>query len=386
MSVDMSKDPAAPEVPGDGEAPEDAGVGTDRALLSVRDLHVGFDTDDGLVRAVDGINFDIDKGEVFAVVGESGSGKSVTSLSLLGLVPLPGKVEGQVLWKGRDLLSLSPPELRSIRGREISMIFQDPMTSLNPTHTVGRQIGEVVRVHEGASRKAARQRAIEVLGLVGIARPEQRVDAYPHELSGGQRQRAMIAMAIALEPDLLIADEPTTALDVTVQAQVLDLLLSIIERIDSAIMLITHDLGVVAGTADRVMVMYAGKTAETGTVDDIFYRSHHPYTVGLLSSLPRLDDDRAPLLPIPGQPPSLLNRPTGCPFHPRCPHARLPEPCATEEPELRTVAEVDAESGDGDVAVAVTAYASEGAAIAAHHAACHFASEVAPEAGVGAVL
>jgi oligopeptide transport system ATP-binding protein len=336
----------------------------DGPLLSVQGLRVSFATDDGLVRAVDGVSFDIARREVYAVVGESGSGKSVTALSLLGLVPAPGRVDsGEVRWKGRDLVAMPPHELRSIRGREISMIFQDPMTSLNPTHTIGRQIGEVLRVHWGASRQAARQRAIEVLGLVGIPRPAQRVDDYPHELSGGMRQRAMIAMAIACEPDLLIADEPTTALDVTVQAQVLELLMGIVTQFDSAILLITHDLGVVAGTSDRVMVMYAGKAVETGTTDDIFYRSRHPYTVGLLSSLPRLDDDRAPLHPIPGQPPSLLNRPSGCPFHPRCPHARTPEPCAADEPELRIV---DAELPD-------------------HRAACHFAEEVAPAVGIGAV-
>jgi oligopeptide/dipeptide ABC transporter ATP-binding protein len=332
------------------------------SLLEVEDLRVGFATDDGLVRAVDGISFTVGKGEVFSVVGESGSGKSVTSLAVLGLVPDPGTIEGRVLWKGQDLVTASPEELRAIRGKEIAMIFQDPMTALNPTHTVGRQIGEVVRVHEGASRAVARKRAIEVLGLVGIPRAAQRVDDYPHEFSGGMRQRAMIAMAIALEPDLLIADEPTTALDVTVQAQVLDLLLSIIKRIDSAIMLITHDLGVVAGTADRVMVMYAGRAAETGSTDDIFYRSHHPYTVGLLSSLPRLDDDRAPLLPITGQPPSLLHRPPGCAFHPRCPHARLPSPCADEIPELAVM--------EGTLR---------------HRSACHFAAEVTLPAGVGAV-
>jgi oligopeptide transport system ATP-binding protein len=331
-------------------------------LLEVHDLQVGFNTDDGLVRAVDGISFTIGKGEVFSVVGESGSGKSVTSLAVLGLVPEPGKVEGKVLWKGRDLVTATPEELRTIRGREIAMIFQDPMTALNPTHTVGRQIGEVVRIHEGASRATARKRAIDVLGLVGIPRAAQRVDDYPHELSGGMRQRAMIAMAIACEPDLLIADEPTTALDVTVQAQVLDLLLGIIKRIDSAIMLITHDLGVVAGTADRVMVMYAGRAAETGSTDDVFYRARHPYTVGLLSSLPRLDDDRAPLLPIQGHPPSLLHRPSGCPFHPRCPHARIPSPCADEIPELAVM---------------------EGTLW--HRSACHFASEVELPAGVGAV-
>src|SRR5690606_3614649 len=217
-------------------------------------------------------------GEVFAVVGESGSGKSVTALSLLGLVPPPGRVEGEVRWKGRDLTTMAAADLRSIRGREISMIFQDPMTSLNPTHTIGRPIGEVVRVHEGASRRVARRRAIEVLGLVGIPRPAQRVDAYPHELSGGMRQRAMIAMAIALEPDLLIADEPTTALDATIKAQILQLLLSLRDRLGMAILIVTHDMGVVAKMADQMLVMYAGKAVETGPVMEVFDTPAHPYT------------------------------------------------------------------------------------------------------------
>jgi peptide/nickel transport system ATP-binding protein len=342
----------------------------DEPLLAVRDLRVAFRTDDGIVRAVDGVDFDIEAGEVFAVVGESGSGKSVTALSLLGLVPPPGRVQGEVLWKGRDVLAMRPSELRTIRGQEISMIFQDPMTSLNPVHTIGRQIGEVLRTHRGASRAAARRRAIEVLGQVGIPRPAERVDSYPHELSGGMRQRAMIAMAIACEPELLIADEPTTALDVTVQAQVLDLLMGIIDEVGAAVMLITHDLGVVAGTADRVLVMYAGRAVETGTTDEIFYESRHPYTVGLLSSLPRLDDERAPLVPIPGHPPSLLHRPPGCPFHPRCPHARVPEPCAVDEPEL-AVAPGHADAGGGDL-------------LHVHRSACHFAEEVRPVPTAGA--
>jgi peptide/nickel transport system ATP-binding protein len=235
----------------------------DRALLSVRDLHTTFNTPDGPVRAVDGVSFDIDRGEVFSIVGESGSGKSVTAMSIVGLLPRTAKIEADgLLWKGRDILGAGEAEMRRIRGGEIAMIFQDPLTALNPVQTVGKQIGEMVRVHESASRKVARARAVETLGLVGIPRAAERVDSYPHEFSGGMRQRAMIAMAIACNPDLLIADEPTTALDVTVQAQVLEVLLGIKDEIDSAIMLITHDLGVVAGMADRVMVMYAGRASE----------------------------------------------------------------------------------------------------------------------------
>ena len=327
----------------------------DRGLLSVRALHVTFDTHDGPVSAVDGVSFDISRGEVFAIVGESGSGKSVTALSLLGLLPQPpALVEAEgIFWKGRDLLTVGEREMRNIRGEEIAMIFQDPLTALNPVQTVGRQIGEMLRVHEGASRRWARSEAIEMLRLVGIPDPHQRVDMYPHEFSGGMRQRAMIAMAIALKPDLLIADEPTTALDVTVQAQILSVLLEIKDQIDSAILLITHDLGVVAGSAGRVMVMYAGRAAETGAVEDIFYESRHPYTLGLLASLPRIDESgEEALVPITGAPPSLLHVPPGCPFHPRCPYARVPGVCSEEIPALR---EVRPE----------------------HRSACHFAEELA---------
>ncbi len=332
----------------------------DDSLLSVRDLQTQFTTDDGTVRAVDGVSFDIHRGEVFGVVGESGSGKSITAMSILGLVPSPpGKiVGGEVLWKGTDLVQAAPETMRAIRGKEIAMIFQDPMSALNPVHTVGRQIAEVVRIHEDVTKRQARARAIEVLDMVGIPQPTRRVDDYPHEFSGGMRQRAMIAMAIACEPDLLIADEPTTALDVTVQAQVLDVLLEIKDRINSAIMLITHDLGVVAGIVDHVMVMYAGQSIEFGTVDEIFYRSRHPYTMGLLASVPRLDAlDRELLRPIAGQPPSLLRRPSGCAFHPRCPHAVLPGPCSTEDAVMRVVAG------------------------AAHRSSCHFAETIVDLAG-----
>jgi oligopeptide/dipeptide ABC transporter ATP-binding protein len=323
----------------------------DRVLLSVRDLHATFKTEDGDVRAVDGVSFDVHRGEVFAVVGESGSGKSVTAMSILGLLP-DARIEAEgIFWKGRDLLGCNEDTMRHIRGAEIAIIFQDPLTALNPVHTVGKQIAEMARIHDGLGRKAARQKAIEMLGLVGIPQPSRRVDDHPHEFSGGMRQRVMIAMAITCNPDLLIADEPTTALDVTVQAQVLDVLLDIKDKIDSAILLITHDLGVVAGTADRVMVMYAGRQAELGTADEIFGRTRHPYSLGLLASLPRLDDTgEERLLPIKGQPPSLLNRPPGCPFHPRCPFAR--DRCREEIPAFRVVDGVD------------------------HRSACHYAEEL----------
>jgi oligopeptide/dipeptide ABC transporter ATP-binding protein len=323
-------------------------------LLSLRDLTAGFPTPDGLVKAVDGVSFDIRRGEVFAVVGESGSGKSVTAMTILGLTPGIRIDGGEILWKGEDLLSLGDEARRNVRGGEIAMVFQDPLTALNPVHTVGRQIGEMARIHEGLSRKQAFERAVEMLDLVGIPEPRRRAAMYPHEFSGGMRQRAMIAMAITCKPDLLIADEPTTALDVTVQAQVLEVLVGIKDEIDSAILLITHDLGVVAGVADRVMVMYAGRAVEVGTVDELFYDARHPYTLGLLASLPRVDQrGDEPLVPIPGAPPSLIHLPSGCPFHPRCRFARVPGVCNEAVPPLRLVA--------GD----------------AHQAACHYAEELA---------
>jgi len=319
-------------------------------LLSVRDLHAGFTTDDGVVRAVDGVSFDVHRGEVFSIVGESGSGKSVTAMTILGLIPTIEISGGEIIWRGRDLLTISEEEQRKVRGGEIAMIFQDPLTALNPVHIVGRQIGEMARIHEGLSKKDGMERAVEMLDLVGIPEARKRAHMYPHEFSGGMRQRAMIAMAITCKPDLLIADEPTTALDVTVQAQVLEVLIDIKDEIDSAIVLITHDLGVVAGLADNVMVMYAGRQVEMGTTEEIFYESRHPYTLGLLASLPRLDDvGDEPLVPIKGAPPSLIRVPEGCAFHPRCRFARLPGLCNTEVPELRLVA--------GD----------------AHRAVCHYA-------------
>ena len=273
VPVDSPQDQPAERVP-------------DKALLSVRDLRAVFDTDDGVVQAVDGVSFDVDRGEVFAIVGESGSGKSVTAMTILGLLPTIQIDRGEILWKGVDLLTLTEEERRKIRGREIAMIFQDPLTALNPVHTVGRQIGEMARIHEGLKKDEALERAVEMLDLVGIPEPRKRATMFPHEFSGGMRQRAMIAMAITCKPDLLIADEPTTALDVTVQAQVLEVLIDIKDEIDSAIVLITHDLGVVAGLADRVMVMYAGRQAEVGPTADIFYDTGTPTRSGCSPACP----------------------------------------------------------------------------------------------------
>jgi oligopeptide/dipeptide ABC transporter ATP-binding protein len=327
-------------------------VAEDNVLLSVRDLRAVFETDDGVVQAVDGVSFDVSRGEVFAIVGESGSGKSVTAMSILGLLPTLKVERGEILWKGRDLLQLPEDERRKVRGKEIAMIFQDPLTALNPVHTVGRQIGEMARIHEGLKKGQAFDRAVEMLDLVGFPEPRKRADNYPHEFSGGMRQRAMIAMAITCKPDLLIADEPTTALDVTVQAQVLEVLLDIKDEIDSAIILITHDLGVVAGLAQRVMVMYAGRQVELGQTDEIFYEPRHPYTLGLLASLPRLDDvGDEPLVPIVGTPPSLIRKPSGCAFHPRCRFARVPGICESDDPALRLVA--------GDAHVAACHYSED---------------------------
>jgi peptide/nickel transport system ATP-binding protein len=308
------------------------------ALLEVRDLKTSFHTDDGVVGAVDGISFSVEKEQTLAIVGESGSGKSVTCLTIMGLNPRRGtKTSGEALFNGRDLLKLPPAKLRAIRGNEISMIFQDPMTSLNPVHTIGRQLREATLLHDDVTRAQANGRALEMLKAVGIPRAERRVDDYPHQFSGGMRQRVMIAMALINNPDLLIADEPTTALDVTTQAQILALMKALQKDFGSAIMLITHDLGVVAETADEVLVMYAGKAAERAPVSSIFYKPHHPYTWGLLGSLPRLDEDRETLTPIPGTPPSLLNPPSGCRFHPRCAYCTPKSP--TIVPELKPISE-----------------------------------------------
>jgi peptide/nickel transport system ATP-binding protein len=301
-------------------------------LLEVRDLKTRFTTDDGVVGAVDGVSFSVEKGKTLAIVGESGCGKSVTCLSIMGLNPSQNTVTtGEALFKDRDLLKLSGEDLRKVRGNEISMIFQDPMTSLNPVHTIGTQLIEAVQLHEKTSKDGARRRALEMVKAVGIPRGETRLDDYPHQFSGGMRQRVMIAMALINNPDLLIADEPTTALDVTTQAQIIKLMNELQRDFGSAIILITHDLGVVAETADDVLVMYAAKTVERGGYADVFYRAAHPYTWGLLGSLPRLAEG-AELQPIPGTPPSLLNPPSGCRFHLRCSYAF--EPCNKLEPPL----------------------------------------------------
>jgi peptide/nickel transport system ATP-binding protein len=303
-------------------------------LLEVRDLTVHFPTDDGLVKAVDGVSFSVARGETLGVVGESGSGKSVTFLTVLGLIDRKSAtVSGEVIFQGRNLLELSEEEMQDVRGSQISMIFQDPMTSLHPYYRVGEQIVEAIRTHQNLPKRDAWQQAVEMLRRVGIPRPEERARQYPHEFSGGMRQRAMIAMALSLNPDLLIADEPTTALDVTVQAQILDLIGRLKDEFDASVVIITHDLGVVAEHADHVQVMYAGKIAEHGTRNDVYYRAHHPYTWGLLQSITRLDQPRQERLrPIRGMPPSLIFVPPGCPFHPRCPYVM--EVCKTEVPPL----------------------------------------------------
>jgi peptide/nickel transport system ATP-binding protein/oligopeptide transport system ATP-binding protein len=293
------------------------------SLLSVRDLRVGFQTEGGVVQAVDGVNFDVHPGEVLAIVGESGSGKSVTAQTIIGLTRSKNsRIEGSVRLEGTELVEASDAELRQLRGNRVAMIFQDPMTSFNPVYRIGKQIGEAMVAHrEDVGKDEARARAVELLDAVGIPDAERRVDDYPHEFSGGMRQRAMIAMALALEPDLLIADEPTTALDVTIQAQILALLEDLNRKRNLATILITHDLGVVAEVADRVLVMYAGRVVEEGTLDELFYDPQHPYTWGLLGSLTRLDRPRPKRLPqIAGAPPSLLALPDGCSFRPRCPH------------------------------------------------------------------
>jgi oligopeptide/dipeptide ABC transporter ATP-binding protein len=300
------------------------------SLLTVTDLTTTF----GSVRAVDGVSFSVDAGETLGIVGESGCGKSVTSLSILRLLAEPGRIlEGSsVRFRGRELLSLEEPEMRRVRGDDIAMIFQEPMTSLNPVHTVGAQVAESIRVHRGVSKSEARARAVEMLRLVGIPSPGDRANDYPHELSGGQRQRVMIAIALSCDPDLLIADEPTTALDVTIQAQILELLGELRSRLGMALILITHDLGVVAGTCDRIAVMYAGRFVEEGDATATLADPRHPYTKGLLRAIPRVDRVTAELAVIAGQVPSPTDWPPGCRFHPRCPYAW--DRCAAEEPPL----------------------------------------------------
>jgi peptide/nickel transport system ATP-binding protein len=304
------------------------------SLLEVQDLRTHFRTDDGVVKAVDGVSFSIEKGKTLGIVGESGSGKSVTCLTIMGLNSRRNTTTtGEALFKGEDLLKASPRRLREIRGNDIAMIFQDPMTSLNPVHTIGKQLAEAVILHNDVTQRQSRARALELLKAVGIPRPERRIDDYPHQFSGGMRQRVMIAMALINNPDLLIADEPTTALDVTTQAQILKLIARMQEEFGSAVIMITHDLGVVAETADDVVVMYAAKIAEEAPVDDLFQRPRHPYTWGLLGSLPRIGADVDRLVQIPGSPPSLLHPPAGCRFHPRCEHVM--SACRSVVPELR---------------------------------------------------
>jgi peptide/nickel transport system ATP-binding protein len=310
------------------------------ALLDVKDLKTYFRTDDGIVKAVDGVSFSVEKGKTLGIVGESGCGKSVTCLTIMGLNNRKTTISsGEALWKGENLIGMSAKKLRAIRGGDIAMIFQDPMTSLNPVHKVGSQLVEAILLHQDIAKSAARRRALDLLKAVGIPRADARIDDYPHQFSGGMRQRVMIAMALVNNPDLLIADEPTTALDVTTQAQILDLMKRLQDEFGSAIIMITHDLGVVAEVADDVVVMYAARVQEEGEVRNLFRRPNHPYTWGLLGSLPRLHQDVDRLVQISGQPPSLLFPPKGCRFHPRCPYV-MPI-CNQTEPELAEVPEAD---------------------------------------------
>lgn len=303
-----------------------------RKLLSVRDLKTSFFTHVGEVKAVRGISFDVNEGEVLGIVGESGSGKSVTSLSIMGLLQYPGRVvDGEILLNGEDILTYSKDQMRKVRGKEIAMIFQDPMTSLNPVYTIGNQVMEMILEHEKMTKREARARAIEMLKLVGIPAAEKRIDSYPHEFSGGMRQRVMIALALSCNPKLLIADEPTTALDVTIQAQILNLIKKLNKQFGMTTMLITHDLGVVATVCDKVAVMYGGLIMEYGTADEIFYHPRHPYTMGLLGSIPHVDGgEKRRLIPIDGTPPDLINPPKGCPFSTRCKYCM--NVCTQEQP------------------------------------------------------
>ncbi|MCS5420699.1 MULTISPECIES: ABC transporter ATP-binding protein [Psychrilyobacter] len=301
-------------------------------LIELKDVKTSFFTHLGEVQAVRGVSYSLNKGEALGIVGESGSGKSITSMSVMGLLQYPGTVKsGEIVFKGEDLLKKNKKEMMSIRGNEIAMIFQDPMTSLNPVYTVGDQIMEAIRKHQNLSKAEALKKAIEMLELVGIPDPTKRINAYPHEFSGGMRQRVMIAIALSCEPDLLIADEPTTALDVTIQAQILDLMKELKDKLNTSIVLITHDLGVVADVCSRVLVMYGGLIMEEGKVEDIFYNPKHPYTVGLLKSIPKIEHKER-LVPIDGTPPDLLHPPKGCPFAARCEHAM--NICMEERPEF----------------------------------------------------
>ncbi|WP_285729235.1 ABC transporter ATP-binding protein [Nocardiopsis sp. ATB16-24] len=333
----------------------------DEIVLDVQDLNVTFSSEDGPLQAVRGVSYQVRRGEALGIVGESGSGKSVTSMAIMGLLPRTAKVSGSARVLDQEVIGLNDAQISKVRGRRIAMIFQDPLTSLNPVYTIGYQIVEAILTHRKTTKQKARERAIELLDKVGIPNPERRVDQYPHELSGGMRQRVVIAIAMANDPDIIIADEPTTALDVTVQAQVLEALEAARKETGAALVLITHDLGVVAGHVDRVAVMYAGRLVETGTVEDVFYRPRMPYALGLLGSLPRMDEERgARLTPIKGTPPSLLNLPQGCPFAPRCPMVQ--DVCLSEAPVL--TAPEDAEERHEDP-------------LARHLAACHFSDQLA---------
>lgn len=336
-----------PLVGGPAFVPEQAGPpkadsSKSAAFLSVRDLKVHFPTDDGLVKSVDGLTFDLERGKTLGIVGESGSGKSVTSLAIMGLHRTGNArsrphISGQVVLDGEDLVRADADHVRKLRGRKMAMVFQDPLSAMHPYYSVGKQIIEAYRTHHNVDKKTARTRAVEMLDRVGIPEPHRRVDAYPHEFSGGMRQRAMIAMALVNNPELLIADEPTTALDVTVQAQILDLIRDLQKEFGSAVIMITHDLGVVAEMADEILVMYGGRCVERGTAEKVFYEPRHPYTWGLLGSMPRIDRDQTErLIPVKGSPPSLINIPSGCAFNPRCPYADVPKGgiTRTQRPEL----------------------------------------------------
>jgi oligopeptide transport system ATP-binding protein len=339
----------------------DIEFGPSEHLLEVRDLAVEFNTDYGNVHAVNGVNYTLDAGETLAILGESGSGKTVSALAIMGLIERPGRIaEGEILYKGIDLLKLPNAERRAVRGAEIAMIFQDALSALNPVFSVGDQIAEMFQVHRGMSRKEGMRKALELMERVRIPSAKERLRDYPHQFSGGMRQRVMIAIGISLDPDILIADEPSTALDVTVQAQIMELLHNLQEETQMGLILITHDLGVVAEAADKVCVMYAGKLVEKASVSDVYESPAHPYTERLMNSIPRMNQKGGRLDPIKGSPPSLMNIPRGCPFHPRCPRARIPDPCRSEVPPLREV-------------------------VTNRLSACHFAEELLAEEGVEVV-
>ncbi|MEV6790613.1 ABC transporter ATP-binding protein [Streptomyces sp. NPDC051320] len=336
MSDVHKKDPAEP-----ASTAAAASSGDEKSFLSVRDLRIHFDTDDGLVKSVDGVSFDLKAGQTLGIVGESGSGKSVTSLGVMGLHTSDrARISGEIWLDGEELIGAGPERVRKLRGQKMAMIFQDPLSALHPYYSIGAQIVEAYRVHNHVDKKTARTRAIDMLDRVGIPEPAQRFHDYPHQFSGGMRQRAMIAMALVNNPELLIADEPTTALDVTVQAQILDLIRDLQKEFGSAVVIITHDLGVVAEIADNLLVMYAGRCIERGSAEQVFYQPQHPYTWGLLGSMPRIDREQTErLVPVKGSPPSLINVPSGCAFHPRCPYADVPKDniTRTERPELRQI-------------------------------------------------